>query len=353
MSDRQADLTRVTLIVVSIAAMMIGTFWIIQPFLAATIWATTLVVASWPLLLRIQDILGGRRGLAVAVMTILLLVIVLVPIWLAISTIVAQSDLIGRLITGLPDFRLPAAPDWLGGIPLVGQTLVERWNDVATWDVTELARKLTPYAGTVSQWLLQGIGNLGGLFIQLLLTIAIAAVLYSSGESVATLCRRLGRRIAGERGDAIVILAGQTIRGVALGVVVTAVAQSVVGGIGLLLASVPQVALLTALMLMLCVAQIGPGLVLLPVTIWLFASGEILSGVILALFSAVALTMDNFLRPMLIRRGANLPLAIILVGVIGGLISLGLVGLFIGPVILGVTYTLLLAWIDEQDQPPA
>lgn len=353
MRERPVDLTRVTLIIVSIGAMMIGTFWIIQPFLIATIWATTLVVASWPLLLRIQGILGGRRGLAVAVMTLLLLVIVLVPIWLAISTIVEQSDLIGRLITAVPDFRLPAAPAWLDGIPMVGPTLVERWNHFATLDVTDLARKLTPYAGTVSQWLLQAIGNLGGLFIQLLLTIAIAAALYGSGEAAARLCRRFGRRIAGERGDAIIILAGQTIRGVALGVVVTAVAQSTVGGIGLLLASVPQVTLLTALMLMLCVAQVGPGLVLLPTTIWLFTSGEILSGVILALFSAVALTMDNVLRPVLIRRGADLPLPIILVGVIGGLISLGLVGLFIGPVILGVTYTLMLAWIDEQDQPPA
>jgi len=353
MSDRPIDLTRVTLIVVSIGAMMIGTFWIIQPFLAATIWATTLVVASWPVLLRIQAFVGGRRGLAVTVMTILLLVIVLVPVWLAISTIVAQSDLIGRLITAVPDFRLPVAPDWLGGIPLLGPTLVERWNQFATLDVTELAQKLTPYAGTVSQWLLQGIGNLGGLFVQLLLTIAIAAVLFHSGEAAAALCRRLGQRIGGERGDTIVILAGQTVRGVALGIVVTAVAQSTVGGIGLLLASVPQVALLTALMLMLCVAQIGPGLVLIPTMIWLFTSGQIMSGVILALFSVVALTMDNFLRPVLIRRGADLPLPIILVGVIGGLISLGLVGLFIGPVILGVTYTLLLAWIDEQDQPPA
>lgn len=349
MSEMPRDLARNTLAIMFIAGLMAGSFAIIQPFLAATVWATTLVIASWPVMLRVQSVLGGRRGPAVAVMTLVLVMIVLIPLWLAITTIVGQSDRIAALITALPDFHLPAPPTWVADLPLVGPTIVERWTMIANLGVGDVAKQLAPYAGTVTQWFVGAVGGLGGLFVQLLLTIAIAAILYNAGESAAALCRRFGFRLAGRKGEDVVILAGQAIRGVALGVVITAVAQSVVGGIGLAVSGVPQAPILTAVMMMLCVAQLGPTLVLLPATIWLFTEGNIVSGAILAVISTVAVTMDNFLRPFLIRRGADLPLMLILVGVIGGILSLGLVGLFIGPVILGVTYTLLRAWLDETE----
>lgn len=351
MSVMPLDLTRITLAIVFIAALMVGSFAIIQPFLAATVWATTLVIASWSVLLRLQDLLGGRRTPAVVIMTVVLLVIVLMPLWLAITTIVEQSDRISALIVALPDFHLPMLPAWVADLPVIGSPIAERWSTLAALGMGDLARYIGPYAGTLTQWFVGAVGGLGGLFVQLLLTIAIAAILYHSGEHAVDLTRRFARRLAGPRGDAVVILAGQAIRSVALGVVITAVAQSLVGGIGLVLAGVPQAPILTAVMLMLCIAQLGPILVLLPATIWLFADGNITSGIVLTVVSGAALTMDNFLRPFLIRRGANLPLPLILVGVIGGLLSLGLVGLFIGPVILGVTYTLLLAWIDDRELP--
>ena len=350
MSEMPRDLARNTLAIMFIAGLMAGSFAIIQHFLAATVWSTTLVIASWPVMLRVQSVLGGRRGPAVAVMTLVLVMIVLIPLWLAITTIVGQSDRIAALIDALPDFHLPALPDWVADLPMVGPTIVERWTALANLGVGEVAKQLTPYAGTVTQWFVGAVGGLGGLFVQLVLTIAISAVLYSSGEAAAAICRRFGLRLAGAKGEDVVILAGQAIRGVALGVVITAVAQSVVGGIGLAVSGVPQAPILTAVMMMLCVAQLGPTLVLLPATIWLFSEGSIVSGVVLAAISTVAVTMDNFLRPFLIRRGADLPLLLILVGVIGGILSLGLVGLFIGPVILGVTYTLLRAWLEETDQ---
>jgi len=142
-------------------------------------------------------------------------------------------------------------------------------------------------------------------------------------------------------------LAGQAIRGVALGVVVTAVAQSVLGGIGLAVVGVPFASLLTALMFMLCLAQIGPGLVLIPAVVWMYYSGDALSATVLLAFTIVAITMDNFLRPLLIRRGADLPLLLILFGVIGGLIAFGLLGIFLGPTVLAIAYTLLNAWMGE------
>ena len=133
----------------------------------------------------------------------------------------------------------------------------------------------------------------------------------------------------------------------ALGVVVTAVAQSVLGGIGLAVAGVPFASLLTALMFILCLAQIGPGLVLIPAVIWMYYAGNALWATVLLVFTIVAGTMDNFLRPFLIRKGADLPLLLILAGVIGGLLATGLLGIFIGPTVLAVGYTLLNAWMDE------
>lgn len=353
MTGMPRDLARMTLAVLFIGGLMVASFTIVQPFIAATIWATTLVIASWPVLLRVQAALGGRRGPAVAVMVVVLLLLVVIPLWLAISTIVAQSGRITGLVLAITEFQMPEPPAWLVDLPLIGEPILAQWHVLAELGIGDIARQVAPYAGTATQWFVGVVGSLGGLFVQLLLTIGIAAVLYSSGEAAAQICRQFGRRLAGERGEGVVILAGQAIRGVALGVVITAVAQSAVGSIGLVLAGVPQVPILTAVMLMFCIAQIGPMLVLLPATIWLFVGGKTTAGIILVVVTIIAMTMDNFLRPILIRRGADLPILLILVGVIGGLLTVGLVGLFVGPVILAVSYTLLRAWIEEEDEKAA
>lgn len=196
------------------------------------------------------------------------------------------------------------------------------------------------------------------MIVQFLLTVVIAAILYSGGETMADAVRRFVRRLAGQRGDDVTVLAGKAIRGVALGVGLTALAQSVLGGIGLAVAGVPAATVLTAVMLLLCIAQLGPGLVLIPAVIWLFWSGETLWGSLLLIWTVIVGTMDNFLRPILIRKGADLPLLLIFAGVIGGLLAFGIIGLFIGPVVLAVTYTLLGAWVADtpagaEGKPPA
>ncbi len=226
---------------------------------------------------------------------------------------------------------------------------MERWAKIAGRDAADVLRLATPYVGTITRWLFGAAGSAGGLVVHLLLTIAIAAVLYATGERAADWCRRFGRRLAGSRGEEVVVLAAQAIRGVALGVVVTAIAQSLVAGIGLALAGVPQAGILSAVILMLCIAQLGPVLVMVPATIWLFVTGATVPAIILAIFTAMAVTMDNFLRPFLIKRGADLPILLILVGVIGGLLAFGLLGLFLGPVVLAITYTLLQNWVAETD----
>jgi predicted PurR-regulated permease PerM len=347
MRTRSQDFTRTILMLLFIGGLIAAAFLVVQPFLAAGIWAITLVIATWPLLVKVQASLGGRRWAAVIVMTLALLVIVLLPLSLAIGAIASHVDEITALVSGLPDYRPGPPPAWLADVPLVGSPAAQRWERFAANGLDDIIQVAKPYLGDVVQWFVRATGSLGGIVVHCLLTIGIAASLYATGETAAAWCQRFGRRLAGERGKGVVLLSGKAIRSVAYGVVGTALAQTVVTGIGLVLAGVPQAGLLTAVTLLLCVAQLGPALIVVPAVIWLFATGASASGVVLLVIGVVALTMDNFVRPLLIRRGADLPLAVILVGVIGGLLSFGLLGLFLGPVILGVAYTLLQNWISE------
>ena len=305
------------------------------------------MVATWPVMLRVQHRLWNRRGLAVAIMTLALLLVFVVPFWLAITTIIDNFDRIVEWGTSVKSFKLPPAPQWLVGVPLFGERAAQFWESVAVSGIEPLVAKAEPYAGGAASWFVAALGGLGIVFVQFVLTVIIAAIMYVGGERAATAAQHFGHRLAGERGKQSVLLAGQAIRSVALGVVVTAVAQSVLGGIGIAIAGVPLAAVLTALMFMLCIAQFGPLPVLVPVVIWLYWSGQSGWGTFLLVWTIVVGSLDNILRPILIRKGAHLPLVLLLAGVIGGLIAFGLVGIVLGPVVLAVGYTLLQSWMAD------
>lgn len=345
------DIGRTTLTVLFIGGLIVGSVWVMLPFLPAILWATTLVLATWPLLLWVQRHVGNRRGVAVFVMTLAILLILIIPLWLAVSTILTNIDLIGDLLETVLSLRIPALPAWLVELPVVGKAASNAWAKLQSADVQDFLSRLAPYAGTLTQWFASAAGSLGGMFVQFLLTTAIAAVMYAGGEKAAVYVIRFGRRLADERGERAVRLAGQAIRSVAMGVVVTALAQSIIGGIGLAVAGVKFAGLLTALMFVLCLIQLGPALVLIPVVVWEYYSSNAFWGTVLVVFTIVAATIDQFIRPILIRRGAALPILLILAGVIGGLIAFGFLGIFIGPTVLAVTYTLLNAWIAEKTRP--
>jgi predicted PurR-regulated permease PerM len=198
----------------------------------------------------------------------------------------------------------------------------------------------------VIKWFAAQLGSVGVLLLEFLLTIILAATMYASGERATERLLRFGRRLAGSGGENAIYLAGQTIRGVALGVVVTAIVQSLFAGIGLIIAGVPFAAALTGAMLLLSIAQIGVIPVLGGVVAWLYWTGQSGWGTFMVVWMLIAGTIDNFLRPILIRRGADLPLLLVFAGVVGGLIAFGLIGIFVGPVILAIADKLLVAWID-------
>jgi predicted PurR-regulated permease PerM len=185
----------------------------------------------------------------------------------------------------------------------------------------------------------------GRTAVLVLLTVVLVGILYARGDTAAGGVRAFGRRLGGEPAERAIVLAGQAIRGVALGVVVTALVQALLAGIGLWICGVPHAGVLTAFAFILGIAQIGPVPVMAAAAAWLYWTGDTGWAIALLIWSAPLMMLDNVLRPVLIRRGVQLPLLLVVAGVIGGLIGFGVVGLFIGPVVLAVTYTLVKEWV--------
>jgi predicted PurR-regulated permease PerM len=345
------DPTRVILNVVFVAGMIVGAFWIVRPFLPAAIWAATIVIATWPLMLRVQAVLWGRRGLAVTVMATLLLLGLIVPLVLALSTILAHIDDIMSWARSIVTWSMPPPPEWLARVPIAGARLAARWAEVAAASADEISARLAPYSRQIVGWVAGTIGDLGLLLGQFLLVVIFASILYASGETAADATRRFARRLAGSRGEHSARLAVSAIRGVALGIVVTALVQAALTAIGLFVTGVPFATVLTALVFISCIAQIGPAPVLLCAVVWMYWTGHTGWGTALLVWSLFVTSIDNVLRPILIRRGADLPLLLVFLGVVGGLLAFGIIGIFIGPVVLAVGYSLLADWVNAP--PPA
>jgi predicted PurR-regulated permease PerM len=347
--NQYPDVVRTTLAVLFMGILIAACFWILRPFLTALVWATMIVITTWPFMLSLQKMLGGKRALAVTVMTLVLLLVFIIPLTFAVITVIQRADDITTWSKSLATFTISPPPEWVDKIPVVGRKLSPRWHELASLSPEQLADRIAPYAKNILSWLVAQAGSVMMMVVQFLLTVIICAVLFATGDTAAVGVCRFARRLGGEHGENAAILAGKAIRGVALGVVVTALIQSLIGGIGLVLSGVPVAGLLTAVMFIFCVAQVGPGLVLVPATIWLFWQDQTMWGVVMVVFTVVAGTIDNVIRPILIKKGADLPLLLIFAGVIGGLIAFGVIGLFIGPVMLAVTYTLLEAWVMRSE----
>jgi predicted PurR-regulated permease PerM len=345
------ELPRLVLAVLFIAIMIVASLWIMQPFLPALIWSTLVVVSTWPLMLTVQRRLWGKRSLAVLVMTATLLLTLILPLALAVLTITEHADDVADRIKSVVQVGVPGPPAWVDRIPLVGPRVSKEWRTIAALSTDDLQTRVAPYARDGARWILSRAGSFAAFFVHLLLTVIISALLFAYGERAEAGVRAFARRLAGVRGEQSITLAGQSIRAVALGVVVTALVQAALGGVGLLVAGVPLAGLLTALMFVLAVAQIGAGPVLIVATIWLYWKVDTTTGTAFLIWAVFVGSIDNVLRPLLIKRGADLPLLLIFVGVVGGLLAFGIVGLFVGPVVLAVVYTELAAWVNDTEAP--
>jgi predicted PurR-regulated permease PerM len=347
--DGAPDLVRTTFRLLAVGVLVVLSVWIVSPFLMATAWATMIAIATWPLLLRAQSWLGDRRAAAAVGMTLALLLVLVVPFYFGVAAVVEHAGRIADWSRALVALAAQPPPEWVAALPVVGQPIAARWRELAA-QPEALSERVAPFVQGVLVWFGGQVGSVGMLLLQLLLTVVVVGILYVKGDTVARGVNRFARRLAGAQGEEAVLLAARAVRAVALGVVVTAIVQSALVGLGLAVAGVPYVTILVVIVFVLAIAQLGPVLVLIPAAVWVYQTQGAAWGIPFIVWAALCAMLDNFLRPVLIKRGADLPLLLIFAGVIGGLVGFGVIGLFVGPVVLAVAYTLLVEWVADDER---
>ncbi|NMX77979.1 AI-2E family transporter [Pseudomonas sp. WS 5503] len=327
-----------------------ASFWVMAPFWSALFWGAVLAFASWPLMRLLTRWLGGRESLAAGILTLGWMLLVAVPlVWLGFNLADHVRDAVA-LIKDIQVDGLPEAPTWLGSIPFVGERLVATWDSIDQQGAA-LMVSIKPYLGQVGNWLLARSAQIGGGILELTLSLVFVFFFYRDGPRLAMFVHRLLERLIGERAGYYIELVAGTVQRVVNGVIGTAAAQALLALIGFLIAGVPGALVLGIVTFLLSLIPMGPPLVWIPATAWLAWKGDYTYAVFLGVWGTFVISdVDNVLKPYLISRGGNLPLVIVLLGVFGGLIAFGFIGLFIGPTLLAVAYSLLTDWSASQAQ---
>ena len=336
-----------------LALLLYWSFLLVRPFITIMIWSIVLTVALYPVYDVIVSRIGGRRRLAAALLTLINLLIVIGPAtWLALSLIDGLRTLSDKL--DFSALTLPPPPIALKGWPIIGDALYQYW-DLASTNLGAALAKIAPQLKPVGGYLLQIAASAGVGTLKFLVAVVIAGFLFSPAPFLVNELRLFARRIASGRGEQFVRLAGDTIRAVSRGVIGISALQAFLAALGLYAIGIPAAGLLTTLILVFGIVQIGPTVVIIPLIIWVWMSAKTTTALLFTAYMIPVSLIDNILRPLLLGRGLDTPILIILIGVIGGTISQGITGLFLGPIVLAVIWNLLMAWISEPDnaQPPS
>ena len=333
-----------TIGLVLLAVLAIGCVLVLRPFFTAVCFALILVVATWPAFERLRQSLGGRRTLAALLMVALATLVFVLPPALVASSIDQHVAGTIRLLRDLSQHGLPPPPTWVADLDAVGPQIYARWQVLAQGG-PEAAERIQAFIAWARHELIDAGLSLGNAVVQLILAVLTAFFLYRDGEAVRHSLVMAGRRIAGDQAPRLLRVAYATINGVVYGVLGTALAQALLILIGLWITGIPAALLLGLLLFVLALIPFGPVLIWGPAAIWLYLDGEIGRAVFIVIWSVAAgFVTDNLLRPWLISRGSDLPLILILFGVVGGAVAFGVLGLFLGPTLLAVAYELIREW---------
>jgi predicted PurR-regulated permease PerM len=323
-------------------------FWLMRPFIEPLVWGAIIAIAMHPGHEALTQHLGGRNRLAAIVFAVVGLLVLSGP--LSILT-VSLIDTVGTMATRIGvDVEIPPPPPQLRELPLIGEPIAQLWS-LATVNLGEALAQFAPQLRIAAGWLLVLVADAGFSLVKFVIAIIIAGVLLAHAKAAANGAHALAERLVGKRGSEFADLAEQTIRNVTRGLLGTALAQATLSGLGLLLAGVPGAAFWGFVVFLLCVVQIGPVLVMIPAVAWAFFNSDTFTVVLLVVWTVFVGTIDNVLRPYLMSRGGSVPMLIILIGVVGGLLAHGLIGLFIGPIVLALGYELLRAWVVRGERP--
>jgi predicted PurR-regulated permease PerM len=329
-----------------LAFLVYWSFVLVRPFIPILAWSMVLTVALYPPYNWLSVHLGGRPKLAAAIITVISLAIIIGPVtWLGYGVVDGLQDFARQLGAGTLD--IPSPPDGVKDWPVVGTQIYQLWDHASTnirGTLKELAPHLKPLAGPVLGF--AGSAGLGTL--KFVASVVVSGFLFHYGPGLVAAIKRIQARLVAQRSQDFVALAGLTIRTIAQGVIGVAVLQSLLAGIGLKLAGVPHAGVLAFLVLVLAILQIGSAIVLVPVIIWIWATKDFALALPLTIYLLVVGFADNILKPILMGRGLNTPMLVIFIGVLGGMLAHGILGLFVGPIILAVTWELAMAWIREE-----
>ncbi len=328
-------------------------FWsliIIRPFIGIMAGSVILAVSLYPIFSQVAKWLGGRRKLAAALVTVLGLLVVLGPVtWLGLGLVSATETLYERLNSG--EVSIPQPIETVKSWPLIGEQLFRVW-ELASTNLKAAVIEIVPQLKPLGSLVLRVARNVGAGLIYFLVSVIIAGFLLPQGPSLVEAFARFLRRLVSKRGEQFVQLAGATIRSVSQGVIGISLLQALLAGIGLMVAGVPGAGLIAFCVLILGIVQIGPALILIPVIIWSWITMETTTALIFTAYMVPVNLVDNVLKPIVMARGLTTPIMVIFIGVVGGALLHGIVGLFVGPIVLAVAWDLLVAWVREDETIP-
>jgi len=326
-----------------LALLIAWCFQILRPFITLVIWGTIIAISFYPLCLKLSDLLGNRIKTAASIMTVITLLLIILP----------SIQMVGSLVDGMTylndqihrgEIKVPPPPDHIDTWPVIGKLLKSRWHE-ASVNLKATLTRYAPQLKAISLRLLElAMSTTMGL-LQFTLSIIIAGVLMANAKGGGTLVRELFVSLAGERGSDFADISTITIRNVVKGILGVAIIQGFSAGMGFMVAGVPGAGLWAFLCLFLAIIQIGIAPVAIPVIIYMFYSADTLTAGLLMVWLILVMLSDNFLKPILLGRGAPVPMLVIFLGSIGGFISMGFIGLFIGAVILSLGFKLFREWL--------
>jgi len=326
-----------------LAGVVYGSLLLLRPIAAMLLWAVILAVAVYPLFAMLRRRLGLRAGVAASLLSAFLLVLLVTPVVLLAGSAIETLDTYARLLSRGEHF-LPAPSEAVRDWPFIGQRLHEFWLNAAN-DMRALVKAHVGQLASVGRWVGGLAAGVALEVLQFATAIIAAGAMLAYSDRLTDAIRGLAGRVAYAKGRHFLEIAGSTIRNVSQGVIGVALLQSALLGIGMLATGIPFAGAITFMALVLAIVQVGPGLLMIPVLIWAWTSLPLLTAALFTVYTVPLLLLDNILRPIVMARGLQTPMVIILAGVVCGTLAGGLIGLFVGPVVLAVFYDLVTAWI--------
>ena len=333
-----------------IVVLVLFCFEIFRPFRDLMLWSVILAITLYPLQERLMGPLGQKEGRAATVIVLVAIAILMVPIYL-LGVSIADSVESSMAVVKSEGIQIPPPSDAVAQWPLIGKPLSALWLQAST-DLPSLTAKYIPQIKDVSLGLLGKLAGVGMGFLMFIIALIIAGIFMAYGKAGSNAAVQIASRISGpDKGPQIATLCTATIRAVALGVVGIAFIQMLLVGLGFVFKGVPGAGLLALAVLLLGIMQLPATLITVPVIAYVLATeGANTTTIIFSVFVFVAGLVDNVLKPLLLGRGVDVPMPVVLIGALGGMVTSGILGLFIGPVVLAVGYQLFWQWVE--DRPP-